>query len=90
MDINIVVNETRGTSKLFKDILNHQWFYGCREENSDRSLWYKTLHGCVGIIEKHGSLFTMPVDSFDEYVTEYEDVSDLGVTLTLEFGKSDD
>ena len=90
MDINIVVNKTIGEKKLFDDILNNQWFYGCRDENAERSLWYKTIHGCVGFIEKHGSLFTMSNDSFDEYVTEYEAIPDLGVTLTLEFGKSDD
>jgi len=90
MDINIVVNKTIGEKKLFDDILNNQWFYGCREVDADRLLWYKTIHGCVGLLEKHGNLFTMPISSFEKYVTEYEEIPNLGVTLTLEFGGSHD
>ena len=90
MDINIVVNKTIGEKKLFDDILNNQWFYGCREVDADRSLWYKTVHGCVGFIEKYGTLFVMSLNSFDEYVTKYEEISGMGVTLTLEFGGSHD
>ena len=89
MKVEIVINkEEEKRTKRFSDIRTGSWFYGCREEGNDRSLWYKTIYGCVGFLAEYGNVFTMPLIDFDEFITQYEEVTERPVKITVEFGNS--